>query len=185
MGWDPWDVGTIFALGGWLADHHAESTARQVAAVLAERDAGRDAAGRPIGASHPPPPSGYPYDTARGTLAVGDPLDQGRLYAELATAATTGRELMIQAEGPDGAGGPLLLYLSAVPLSSGPRLWVVAEERPGGFQGSRLIPVFEPHRSSGAAIFATDHPSEAADAAVWACGREGVSLAALTVTVRR
>lgn len=59
MGWSAWDVGTVFALGGWLADHHAENTARQVAAALAEHGSGRGAT-QPLGAAHPPPPSPLP-----------------------------------------------------------------------------------------------------------------------------
>ena len=185
MGWNAWDVGTVFALGGWLADHHVENTARQVAAALAENNSGRGHGGRPLGAAHPPPPSRHLYGTATGTLAVGDNLEAGALFGELAAASNAGRDLMFQAEGPGGTNGPLLLYLSAVPLSSGPRLWVVAEEHVGGFKAMRLIPVFEPVRSTGAAAFATDHASEAVDAAIWACQREGVDLEELTVTERR
>ena len=74
-----------------------------------------------------------------------------------------------------------MLIISAVPFSSGPRLWVVAGEHTGGFRATRLIPVFEPEGSIGAGIFATDHPTEAVDAAAWACRREGLPLEALEV----
>ena len=185
MGWSAWDVGTVFAIGGWMADQHADRTARQVAAVLAERDSSRPAGGRPLGAEQPPPPSGVAYDTAAPPLVVGAPLAQGSLYAELHRATSAGADLMVQAQGPGGPDGTLLLVISAVPSSSGPRLWVVAEEYPGGFSATRLVPVFLPERSAGLAVFATDHPSEAADAAAWACGREGVAVEDLTVTHRR
>ena len=182
MGWSAWDVGTIFALGGWLADHHAANTAEQVAAVLAAHGTVRGDGAKPRGAAHPPPSSGYGYGTADGGLNVGDPLDQGALYAELEGAVRVGCDLMIQAEGPSGPDGALVLIISAVPFSSGPRLWVVAEEHTGGFKATRLIPVFEPEGNIGAGIFATDYPSEAVDAAVWACRREGLPLEALEVT---
>ena len=83
MGWSAWDVGTIFALGGWLADHHAARTAEQVGSVLAAHGTGRGEGAMRLGAAHPPPPSGYRSDTADGGLNVGGPLDQGALYAEL------------------------------------------------------------------------------------------------------
>ena len=185
MGWSAWDVGTIFALGGWLADHHAANTAEQVGAVLAAHGSGRGDDARTLGAAQPPPSSGYRYDTAAGSLKVGDPLHQGVLYAELAAAVASGRDLMFQARCPSGSDRELVLVISAVPFSSGPRLWVVAEENPGGFKVTRLIPVFEPEGTIGAGIFATDHPSEAADAAAWACRREGLPLEALVVTERR
>jgi hypothetical protein len=184
MGWSAWDVGTVFAIGGWMADQHADRTARQVAAALAERDISRPPGGRPLGAEQPPPSSGFPYDTAAPSLVVGAPLAQGSLFAELHRATTTGSEVMIQAQGPGGPEGTLLLVISAVPSSSGPRLWVVAEEHPDGFSATRLVPVFVPERSAQLAIFATDHATEAADAAAWACGREGVALDRLTVTRR-
>ena len=185
MGWSAWDVGTVFAIGGWMADQHADRTARQVAAALAERDVARPAGGRPLGAEQPPPPSGYPYDTAAPPLAVGAALAQGSLFAELHRATTTGADLMIQAQGPGGPEGTLVLVISAVPSSTGPRLWVVAEEHPAGFSATRLVPVFVPERSAQLALFATDHSTEAADAASWACGREGVALEQLTVTHHR
>ena len=185
MGWDAWDVGTVFALGGWLADHHAERTAQQVAAALAQHNIGRPANGSPLGAAHPPPPSGYPYQGAAGTLRVEDAIHQGALFAELVSAEARGQDLMIQAEGPVDVDRPLVLIISAVPWSSGPRFWVVAEEHRGGFSPARLIPVFERSTDSGVAVFATDHAHEAVDAAVWACEREGVPLREFHVVHRQ
>ena len=185
MGWDAWDVGTVFALGGWLADHHAERTAQQVAAALAERNVGRPASGSPLGAAHPPPPSGYPYQRTSGTLAVEDPVDPGTLFAELAAAEAHGQDLMIEAKGPVDLDRALVLIISAVPWSSGPRFWVVAEENRGGFNPSRLIPVFVRDANLGAGVFASDRPSEAVDAAWWACERAGVPLREFHVTERR
>ncbi len=184
MGWSAWDVGTVFALGGWLADHHADRTAQKVTTALAERNIGRPASGTRLGAAHPPPPSGYPYEAATGTLLVEDPVDQGALYAELSRAEARGQDLMIQAEGPVDLDRTLVLIISAVPASSGPRFWVVAEEHQGGFSASRLIPTFERHAASGVAIFATDHAHEAVDATVWACQREGLSLREFHLTHR-
>ena len=185
MGWSAWDVGTVFALGGWLADHHAERTAQQVAATLAERNGGRPASGSPLGAAQPAPPSGYPYQQTAGTLAVEDAVDVGTLFAELAAAETHGKDLMIEAHGPVDLDRVLVLIISAVPWSSGPRFWVVAEENRGGFNPSRLIPVFVRDDNLPAAVFASDHPSEAVDAAWWACEREGVPLREFHVAERR
>ena len=185
MGWSAWDVGTVFALGGWLADHHADRTAQQVAAALAEHNIGRPATGSPLGAAHPPPPSGYRYKNAAGTLRVDDPVDPGALFAVLSRAEAGGQDLMIQAEGPTDLDRPLVLIISAVPGSRGPRFWVVAEEHPRGFSPARLIPVFERSADSGVAVFATDHAHEAVDAAVWACDREGVPLQEFHVTHRQ
>ena len=185
MGWSAWDVGTVFALGGWLADHHADRTAQQVAAALAERDVGRPASGSPLGAAHPPPPTGYPYLGGGATLGVEDAVDQGALFDELVRAKVRGQDLMIQADGPVDLDRTLVLIISAVPGSSGPRFWVVAEEHPDGFSSARLIPVFERSTGSGVAIFATDHAHEAVDAAVWACQREGVPLHEFHVTLRQ
>ena len=176
MGWSAWDVGTVFALGGWLADHHADRTAQQVAAALAERNVGRPANRAALSAAHPPPPSGYPYWDSVGSLQAENPVDQGALYTELALAEARGQDLVIQAEGPVDLDRQLVLIVSAVPGSVGPRFWVVAEETPGGFNPSRLIPVFERSTDGKVAIFATDHAHEAVDAAAWACEREGVSL---------
>jgi hypothetical protein len=176
MGWSAWDVGTVFALGGWLADHHADRTAQQVAAALAERNVGRPANRAALSAAHPPPPSGYPYRDSVGSLTIEDPVDQGALFAELSRAESRGEDLMIQAEGPVDLDRPLVLIVSAVPGSVGPRFWVVAEAHPGGFNPSRLIPVFERSTEGKVAIFATDHAHEAVDAAGWACEREGVPL---------
>jgi hypothetical protein len=185
MGWSAWDVGTVFALGGWLADHHADRTAQQVAAALAERNIERPASGTRLGAAHPPPSSGYPYQAAAGTLTVDDPLDQGALFAELVTAEARGQDLMIQAEGPVDLDRTLVLIISAVPGSSGPRFWVVAEEQASGFGATRLIPVFERNAASAVAIFATDHAHEAVDAAAWACQREGLPIHEFHVAQRQ
>ena len=176
VGWSAWEVGTVFALGGWLADHHAEHTAQQIASALAEHNVGRPATGSPLGASHPPPPSDYPYRDTAGTLTVEDAVDPGVLFAQLIAAKARGQDLMLQAEGPIDIGRPLVLVISAVPTSSGPRFWVVAELQHGGFSPARLIPVFEHSTDSGVAIFATDHATEAVDAALWACQREGLTL---------
>ena len=184
MGWNAWDVGTVFALGGWLADHHAERTAQQIAATLAERNTGRPATGG-LGAAHPPPSSGYPYRDAVGVLSDEDAIDQGALYAELSRAEVRGQDLMLQAERPVDLDRPLVLIISAVPWSSGPQFWVVAEEQRGGFSPARLIPVFEQAQGGGVAVFATDYAHEAVDAAVWACEREGVSLREFHVALRQ
>ena len=185
MGWSAWDVGTVFALGGWLADHHADRTAQQVAAALAERNIERPSSGSPLGAALPPPPSGYPYTGAAGTLTVDDSLDQGALFAVLSRAEASGQDLMIQAEGPTDLDRPLVLIVSAVPGSAGPRFWVVAEEHAGGFSASRLIPIFERNAENGVGIFATDHAHEAVDAAAWACQREGIPLREFHITHRQ
>ena len=185
MGWSAWDIGTVFALGGWLADHHAERTAQQVAAALAERNVGRPVGGSPLGAAHPPPSSGHPYQGAVGALSIEDEVDQGALFAELSRAEARGQDLMIQAEGPVDVDRTLVLIISAVPWSSGPRFWVVAEEYRGGFSAARLIPVFERSADSGVAVFATDHAQEAVDAAAWACDREGVPLRKFHVAHRQ
>ena len=185
MGWSAWDVGTVFALGGWLADHHADRTAQQVAAALAERNIERPASGTRLGAAHPPPSSGYPYQAAAGTLTVDDPMDQGALFAELSAAEARNQDLMIQAEGPTDLDRPLVLIVSAVPGSAGPRFWVVAEDHAGGFSAARLIPIFERNAENGVAIFATDHAHEAVDAAAWACQREGIRLHEFHVTHRQ
>ncbi len=185
MGWSAWDVGTVFALGGWLADHHAERTAQQVAAALAERNVGRPASGTPLGAAHPPPPSGHPYQQTGGTLTVEDPVDPQTLFSELAAADADGRDLMIEAKGPVDLDRVLVLIISAVPWSHGPRFWVVVEENRGGFNPSRLIPVFVRDANLGAGVFASDRPSETVDAALWACEREGVPLREFHVTEKR
>ena len=185
MGWSAWDVGTVFALGGWLADHHAERTAQQVASALAERNVGRPPSGSPLGAATPPPPTGYPYHGAVGALRIEDAVDQGALFAELSGAEARSQDMMIQAEGPVDVDRPLVLIISAVPWSSGPRFWVVAEEHRGGFSSARLIPVFERSAEGGVAIFASDHAPEAVDAAVWACEREGVPLHEFHVALKR
>lgn len=190
MSWSAWEVGTVFALGGWLADRHAEHVGRQVAEVLGEPQP-RDDATRgnpragPRQAPSPPPSSGYPYEEDAGPLGEGEPLDQGRLYAEVFAAIVQGDDLVIQAEDDPGSGDGLVLIISVVPQSPGPRLWLVAEEHPGGFAATRLMPVFQRDRDAGVAVFATDYAVEVADAAAWACAREGVALHELEVTHRR
>jgi hypothetical protein len=185
MGWSAWDVGTVFALGGWLADRHAEQTAQQVAEALKKHNTGRTASGSPLGASHPPPASGYPYREAPASLKVENRADPVALFIELSMANLNGQDLMFQLEGPEDLDRPLVLIISAVPMSSGPRFWVVAEAHTGGFSPARLIPVFQRTSDSAVAIFASDYPDEAVDAAVWACGREGVPLEEFHVTHRQ
>jgi hypothetical protein len=186
LSWSAWEVGTVFALGGWLADHHAAAVGRQVRDALAA-GAGQRAAGgaRPRGAPQPAPPSGVRYATATGSVRLGEPLDAAALCAELAAAGRAGRDLLLQAEGCGPGGGALVLVISAVPSSAGPGFWIVAEEHRGGFSASHLVPVFQPERQGGLAVFASDLAEEAADAAVWACGRAGVALTDLRVTQRR
>ena len=191
MSWSAWDVGTIFALGGWLADRHSEQVSEQLRATIAEHGSAQptppatpSATGRPKQAPHPAPPTRYPYRRSHETLQDGGPLHQGILFSELDAAGRAGHDLLVQAEGRE-SGQPLVLLVSVVPAAAGPRLWVVAEERPGGFSATRLVPVFQPDRNGGVAVFATDVPLEAVDAAVWACRREGVELDSLVVTIRR
>jgi hypothetical protein len=184
MSWSAWDVGTAFGLGGWLLDQHAEQVGRQVRAAVAASATAPDTDAGPRGAPHPPPSSGHRYGTDAGVHRVGDPLRPGWVYSELAGASSRGRDLLLQAEGDGPAGGRLVLLVSAIPGSTGPRLWVVAEQHPGGFTSSRLVPVFQADASGVFAVFATDHAAEAADAVIWACGRENVPVDHLRV-VRR
>jgi hypothetical protein len=182
MSWDAWDVGTAFALGGWVLDQHAERVGRQLRAALTE--AGTSTAGAPRSAPHPPPPSGVRYEAGAGTLTGGNPLDPRRLYGELLAATAHGRGLMLQAEGKTTTGGRVVLVVSSVPGSVGPGLWVVAEQHPGGFAASRLTPVFQADPSGAVAVFATDLAVEAADAVVWACQRVGIEPTDLIVARR-
>lgn len=177
-----WDVGTIFALGGWLADRHAEQTARQAAAALAERGPTLPAPEQPRGAAHPPPASGYSYGAVPGMLTVGAACDPEVLFAELQAALSGGHDLMISLQGRGSSEVQLTLVISVVPSPGGPQLWVVAE---GIGSMSRVVPVFDPEPHGRFALFATDFPQEAVDAAVWACQRMGIAINALTVTERR
>ena len=103
-----------------------------------------------------------------GTLRAGDALDQGVLFAELTAASVEGRDWLVQAEGRSDADGLLLLVVSVVPGSAGPRIWVVAEGHTGGLSATRLVPVLQPERTGA-----------------WACARERVQVNALTVTEKR
>jgi hypothetical protein len=184
MTWSAWDVGAVFALGGWLLDQHAAQIGAEVRQALTEAGSLRSPEGRLRGAPHPAPPSGHRYGSEAGTLEVGGPLLPGLVYAETRAASAAGRGLLVQAEGSSPAGGRLVLVVSVVPSTGGPQLWVVAEERPDGFSAARLLPVFQRDPSGGLAIFATDDPGELADAVVWACARENVAPELLDV-VRR
>ena len=183
MTWSAWEVGTVFALGGWLADRHAENTARQVASVLEQRGLGRNDF-MPLGAAHPPPASGYVYEDVKASLGVGDRLDALGLYAEMLSADVKRQDLLLRFDQAPGVEGSWVLYVSVVPTSSGPQMWAVAEENRGGFNALRLIPVFERSKTVGAGVFATDHPDEVAEAVVWACHRHGLRPDELVVTER-
>lgn len=184
MTWSAWDVGTVFAMGGWMLDRHAEQIGREVRAALASSAHAPSAQAGPRGAPHPPPRSGEAYGAETGWHRPGERLRLGRLYADLTTAHAHQQPLLLQAEGGTSAGGRLVLVISVVPGSAGPSLWVVAEQHPGGFAASRLVPVFQADASGAFAVFATDHATEAADAVAWACGREGIAPSWLTVTRR-
>lgn len=189
VGWSAWEVGTVFALGGWLADHHAEQVGQHVADALRDGPSGRGHDRAPAGprraAPHPPPSTGYAYEAMATPCLIGYPLNQQALFADLIAACALGHDLLVQAEGEGPSGGRLVLVMSAVGSSTGPRLWVVAEEHPRGFSATRLVPVFQRDQVAGVGVFATDYAIQAADAAVWACQREGVTLESLTVTHRR
>jgi hypothetical protein len=184
MSWSAWDVGFAFGLGGWLLDQHAEQVGREVRAALAHSSTPPATHPGPRGAPHPPPPSGQAHGTDAGTHGVGDPLRLGWLHSELADASVRSGDLLLQAEGDGPGGGRLVLVVSAVPGSAGPSLWVVAEQRPGGFAASRLVPVFQADGSGGFAVFATDLAGQAVDAVAWACAREGVRPESLTISRR-
>jgi hypothetical protein len=184
VGWSAWDVGTAFALGGWLLDQHAEHVGAQVREALAAQGTARVPGGGPRGAPHPAPPSGHRYVAGSDAHEVGGPLLPGVVYAEAVAASVAGRSLLLQAEGQSPAGGRLVLIVSVVPSTAGPSMWVVAEERPDGFSAARLLPVFQRDPSGGLAIFATDDAAEVADAVAWACARENVAAELLDV-VRR
>lgn len=184
MSWDAWDVGVAFGLGGWMLDRHAEQVGEQVRAALAEAGTHVRAGDALRSAPHPPPPTGLRYQAGAGTLATGDRLDPGRVYAELLAATSHARGLLLQAEGHTPAVGRAVVIISAVPGSAGPGLWVVAEQHPYGFAASRLVPVFQADASGGFAVFATDVVLEATEAVVWACRREGIEPTDLTVTRR-
>lgn len=179
MGWSAWEVGTVFALGGWLADRHAHETGGQVAAALTELRLQAPP-------EHPrrgrPPPTSTVYKDEGGRLELEGELDPSSLYSELLGAAALSRDLMVQARGPVGIGRDLRLVISALPSPEGLRFWVIAEATPDGFSTSRLLPVFEAEPQGRYAIFTTDHASETVDAATWACGREGLDLVEFRVT---
>ena len=182
MSWSAWDVGTVFAMGGWMLDQHAEQVGSEVRAALASSPTAAAPRPGPLGAPNPPPPSGLAYGTEEGELRVGDPLVLRWLYSQLTAAQASGRDLLLQVEGTGPGGGPLVLVISVVPETGGPSLWVVAEQHPGGFAASRLVPVFQADASGHVAVFATDLPAQAVDAVAWACSREGVETSSLTVT---
>jgi hypothetical protein len=184
VGWSAWDVGAVFALGGWLLDQHAEQVGSRVREALAAQGTARLPGSAPRGAPHPAPPSGHPYAAEADGHEVGGPLLPGAVYADAVAARGAGRSLLLQAEGQSPSGGRLVLIVSVVPSTAGPSMWVVAEERPDGFSAARLLPVFQRDQSGGLAVFATDDPAEVADAVVWACARENVAPELLDV-VRR
>jgi hypothetical protein len=184
VGWSAWDVGAVFALGGWLLDQHAERVGAQVRQALAAQGTSRVPGSAPRGAPYPAPPSGHRYVPGPDAHAVGGPLLPEVVYAETLAASVAGRGLLLQAEGQSPAGGRLVLLVSVVPSTAGPSMWVVAEERPDGFSAARLLPVFQRDQSGGLAIFATDDAAEVADAVAWACARENVAPELLDV-VRR
>lgn len=184
VSWSAWDVGAVFALGGWLLDQHAEHVGAQVREALAAQGTARVPGGAPRRAPHPAPPSGHPYVAGPDIHEVGGPLLPGVVYAEALAASSAGRSLLLQAEGQSPSGGRLVLIVSVVPSTAGPSMWVVAEERPEGFSAARLLPVFQRDQSGGLAVFATDDPAEVADAVAWACARENVAPELLDV-VRR
>jgi hypothetical protein len=182
MSWSAWDVGVAFGLGGWMLDQHAEQIGREVRAALAASPNAAATRPGPLGAPHPPPASGIDHGAASDWLQVGDPLRLPGLHARLTAAQVQGKDLLLQAEGTGPGGGRLVLVVSVVPGSAGPSLWVVAEQHPGGFAASRLVPVFQADASGGFAVFATDLVPQAVDAVAWACRREGIESASLTVT---
>ena len=185
MTWSAWDVGVVFGLGGWLLDHHAAQVGQQIRDALAEAGTDTSTTPTPRGAPYPPPPSGNLYRADASQQNIGAHLDQGRLYGELVTTNTHDRDLLIEAEGQTPTGGKVVVAISFVALSAGPRMWVVVEMHPDGFSAARLAPVFQCDAQARLLYFATDSAVEAVDAVAWACHREGVEVSALTVTRRR
>ena len=184
-----WDVGTGFALAGWLLDRHADRIER---AVSDQRYApgDRDPAALP---TPPPPqprppakqaqradpvaaPSGGPVDWSAAPLEVGDAVTRSALAIRLTIEAAEDTEVALTLE--PIAGSPALRVVVIVTALTPPhRFWVVVDEHAEGFSTARMLPVFATDGEARRAIHRTVDPAGAVDAVEWAYAREGVSLA--------
>jgi hypothetical protein len=173
-----WDFGTATAVAGWLLDRQADRIV----------DAVREGARRSAGAQDPgtslPPVEPWQRlaaptpDATAPPLAVGDALEAARLQRTLDGWLAAGADHVLEAR--DERADHLLAVLVS-PLVPERPVWVVAEEVPGGFSGTRLLPLFT-DGGSGRWVCAVDGAGPAVAVAQWALERHDRTLGDLRRT---
>jgi hypothetical protein len=200
MGMSPWQFGTATAVAGWLLDRQAD---RIVDALNRQADAAArqaDAAGRQAdaeGGTRPPPGAapaapaaawrqltGPPLDAGAQPLAPGDLLERSRLAATIYQRVVEGRQLGLDAgarpgcRSPDAALDPAQATFTIVvhDLTPSAPVWVMFEERVGGFSAARLLPVFDGTGPPGRAYCFVDSGTAAVRVIEWGLERYGLQV---------
>ncbi|MGI8872782.1 MAG: hypothetical protein ACR2KP_00360 [Egibacteraceae bacterium] len=181
-----WEFGMGAAVAGWLLDRQAD---RIVEAV-------RQAPPLPSVAPGAPPLRGPapawwrvpapPLDASAAPLEPGAVLEPSRLASTIRHRALSGDPLGLEAR--LHAGGrrrladpsldPAALLVTVVVTDLTPQrpIWVMFEERPGGFATARLLPVFDGHGPPGRAYCFVDNATAAMAVLIWGLERYGLAL---------
>jgi hypothetical protein len=171
-----WEFGTATAVAGWLLDRQAD---RIVEAVRASAPGPRHDPGTSLPPAEPwqrlPVP---PLDPSAGPLGVGAALDASGLHGTLSRWLAAGADAVLEARDAEGSHRLAVLVSPLVPARP---VWVVAEEHPDGFGGTRLLPLFS-DGGGGRWVCAVDGSRAAVAAVGWALERHGLSWSALRRT---
>jgi hypothetical protein len=172
---DAWDFGIATGVAGWLLD---SQTDRIVDELRRER-----AAQQPPPAPEPQPhPStrirGWPIDWSAQSLRPADTLERSRLAVTIAERLQSGRDLSLAASpkyrshdsypalnglDPDELGFTVLV----TQLDPAAPIVVSFEDRPRGFSGARLLPVFDGPGPPGRVYCRPDEPDMAVNVVEW------------------
>jgi hypothetical protein len=176
-----WEVGAATGIAGWLLDQQADRIAAEIRAFNPPR--GERAASEPLRAWQRL--TGPQFEPRVHPLTPGDALERSRLVATLTQRMRAGRPLCLEARLSedkrvlaDRTLDPTELLFTVVITDLTPTtpIWVMFEERPAGFSGARLQPVFDGTGPAGRAYCFPDHAEAAVRVIEWGLERHDLDL---------
>jgi hypothetical protein len=184
VGMSAWEFGTATAVAGWLLDRQADRIAEAITREQARPAAGTPAAPGAAAAAAWRRLTGPALDPAAAPLAPGEGLERSRLAATIDERLTQQQPLGFEARVQPGrrpadpALDPMELLFTVVVQQVTPEapVWVMFEERVGGFSTARLLPVFDGTGPPGRAYCFVDSGTAATHVIEWGLERYGLAL---------
>jgi hypothetical protein len=171
------EFGLGVAVAGWLLDAHAEKIVEGVRAAAPAVQQAQPAWQRLDGVG---------FDQNATAVRPGETLNRSGLHRVLSDHLGRGQDLVIDARPVVDRGAPrpgssldwsaLRFTILHSPLVDSLPLWVLFDERAGGFNSAWLLPVFADVGPPGRAYCYVDTPARAVHVVEWGLGRHALTL---------